>query len=483
MREIFEDGQWLKIFLVGIVIALLGLYPFPKSVSTSLEIAYRDHKTGNFGSVAANLVRVIGQQPWRIGFWEAAGNAALAAGDTQNAGSYFAQAAAKGELSPDGYIAWGDADWQSESHRTALQIWRIAAGLGISPDEVLERQADAYRVLQDNVALIETLQEMLHQTSIVNRSPKAVSALHYELGLLLAAYDPASAPVHLTKAVELDPDLDPEIRSLIFDIQRGLEHDNPVYELMISGRALANHDYWSLAEKAFENATVLDPEYAEAWAYLGEARQYTASDLDPLVALETALELDPASIAANTFNALFWQRQYEYELALGYFQMTAKLDPDNPVYLVEIGNLVALLGDLDAGEDYYRQAIALSSNDPKYVREFLKFSIQFNLNLHDVALPVARKLVALNPKNPISLDLMGDILLRLGDMFNAERFFLRALAQDPEYDQAHLHLGQLYLSQTKKELAQYHFGRVLEVSTNAEVKARARKSLDAYFSP
>jgi len=237
------------------------------------------------------------------------------------------------------------------------------------------------------------------------------------------------------------------------------------------------------AKELLERAIALDPEFAEAWAYLGEARQYTASDLDPLVALETALELDPASIAANTFNALFWQRQYEYELALGYLQMTAKLDPDNPVYLVEIGNLVALLGDLDAGEDYYRQAIALSSNDPKYVREFLKFSIQFNLNLHDVALPVARKLVVLNPKNPISLDLMGDILLRLGDMFNAERFFLRALAQDPEYDQAHLHLGQLYLNQTKQELAQYHFGRVLEVSTNAEVKARARKSLDAYFSP
>ena len=68
-------------------------------------------------------------------------------------------------------------------------------------------------------------------------------------------------------------------------------------------------------------------------------------------------------------------------------------------------------------------------------------------------------------------------------MFNAERFFKRALAQHPEYDQAHLHLGDLYLSQGKQDLAQYHYRRVLELSDNALTIARAKKSLDTFTSP
>jgi len=144
---------------------------------------------------------------------------------------------------------------------------------------------------------------------------------------------------------------------------------------------------------------------------------------------------------------------------------------------------MALLGDLDAGQEYYSQAIARSSNDPKYVREFLKFSMQFNLNLRQVAMPVARQLVLNDPKDPASLDVMGEILFLLGDMLNAERFFSRALAQDPKYALGHLHLADLYLSQAKHNLAFYHYGRVLEVATNPQVIAHAKNALEVNFSP
>ena len=39
------------------------------------------------------------------------------------------------------------------------------------------------------------------------------------------------------------------------------------------------------------------------------AKQHTNAAGDGLVALNTALELDPQSIAANTFMALYWQRR------------------------------------------------------------------------------------------------------------------------------------------------------------------------------
>jgi predicted metal-dependent HD superfamily phosphohydrolase len=73
--------------------------------------------------------------------------------------------------------------------------------------------------------------------------------------------------------------------------------------------------------------------------------------------------------------------------------------------------------------------------------------------------------------------------MNLEHLLNAERFFLRALVLDPEFDQAHLHLGDLYRGQEKHYMARFHYGRVLEVSTNARAVARAKDALEPTLSP
>ncbi len=483
MKDLWDDGSLPRILLLGVLIALLGIAPLSKTVTSGFEGVRRAKNVAYPAGIADSLAAIAEQQPWRDGFWVTAGYAAISAEDSPRAGNYFARAAAKGELSPEGYLAWGDADWQAENPQTALQIWSIAEKLGTPVNEVLARQIEVYRALGDDLALIETLRALLQQPAVLSGQPSEVAALYQELGLLLAAYSPASAPGYLSQAIEYDPQLESQIRSLNFAIQRVLSNDDPVYQLMISGRELANLGQWDLAEKAFSNAVKQHPGYAEAWAYLGEAQQHTDTDEDPLLALQSAYDLEPKSLAVNTFLALYWQRQGEPELALANYEAALALDPRNPALLVEIGNLAALLGDLEAGQAYYWQAIDLTPNDPKFVREFLKFSIRFNLNLRDVALPVARQLVMRNPNDPGSLDVMGDVLLNLGDDLNAERFYLRALANDPKYDQAHFHLGGLYQLQGKMDLAQYYYQQVIELTSNPLMMARARQALDEYFSP
>jgi tetratricopeptide (TPR) repeat protein len=483
MKDVWENNGFIRILLLGMLIALLGIFPLSKVVTTGYDGIRHAQERSQYERVANQLSIVAEQQPWRSGVWEAAGNAALKAGNAENAGDYFARAAAKGDLSMDGYIAWGDADWQRENYHTALQIWTIAEQLGADPNEISERRVEVYRVLGDDLALIKTLQSMLIHPSIKSYPAATLGVLNHELGLLLAAYEPASAPTYLSRAAELDPALDTYIQNLNLEIQQGLLSDDPVYLYMIAGRALANYGNWGFAEKAFENAADLQPDYVEAWAYLGEARQHTETGDEPLAALETALRLDPDSVAANTFLALYWQRKGENELALKFLQNASRQDPDNPAYLVEIGKLVALLGDLKAGEAYYWQAVTLSSNDPRYLREYLYFSIQFNLNLRDTVLPMTRKLVMSDPENPVSLDLIGEVLLQLGDWLNAERFFLRALEKDPDYDQAHLHLGEFYRNQGKTSLARYHLSRVIETTRNQITLERAQQTLDPNPSP
>jgi tetratricopeptide (TPR) repeat protein len=482
MKESWDHEIWLRVLLLAIVILLLGTSPVPKSVRMNLEAARDAQVSGDPLMVAANLVGVVKQQPWRKGYWVAAGHAALAAGESQVAGEYFAKAAALGELSPAGYLAWGDADWQAGKPETALQIWQIAERSGVSLSQTLPRQAEIYRSLGNDLALIETLKAILLLPA-GDRSQMDSASLFLELGTLLAAYDPAAAPAYLIQAMDLDTNLESDIRGLSFAIQQELSKEDPAYLLLVAGRALANQGNWVLAERAFENATARNPNYAEAWAYLGEARQHTRSEENPRNPLNLALELDPQSFAANTFMALYWQRQDSYDQALAFTKKSVALDPDNPALLVQMANLFAALGDLEKGQEYYKKAMALHPNDPRYVQEFVKFSLQYNLDLREVALPMTRQFVISNPEDPAALDVMGEVLFRLGDLHSAERFFQRALDQDTTYDQAHLHLADLYRLQGEMGLARYHYQQVLKYTKNSLIVQRVNEVLDAYFVP
>ena len=127
------------------------------------------------------------------------------ADDAETVGLYFSRAAAQGELSPEGFLAWGDADWIADSPDTALQIWGIADQLGVDPSQIFSRQAEVYRVIGDDVSLIETLKAILASPLAVDLEPDDRVALYSELGLLLAANEPASASAYLSQAMELDP--------------------------------------------------------------------------------------------------------------------------------------------------------------------------------------------------------------------------------------------------------------------------------------
>jgi tetratricopeptide (TPR) repeat protein len=181
--------------------------------------------------------------------------------------------------------------------------------------------------------------------------------------------------------------------------------------------------------------------------------------------------------------ALYWQRQESYDQALAYTKNAAAIEPDNPALMVQMGDLFALWGDLEKGLAYYRQAMTSRPHESQYVSEFVKFSLQYNLDLRATVLPISRRLVISNPEDPGALDVMGEVLFRLGDLLSAERFFQRALAQDPGYDQAHLHLADLYRLQGEMGLARYHYQQVLKYTKNSMTAQRVNEVLDTFFTP
>jgi tetratricopeptide (TPR) repeat protein len=202
-----------------------------------------------------------------------------------------------------------------------------------------------------------------------------------------------------------------------------------------------------------------------------------------LVELQTALELDPESLAAITFMGLYWQRQGRYDLALDMFTAAAEVDPHNPAILADLGNTLAALGDLSTAQEHYHTAIELTPRDPTYLRAYAEFCMLHNIDLRNIALPTAREAVALAPDDPASLDVMGQVLFRLEDLLNAERFWQRALQKDPDYAPTYLHLGLLYIFQDQRDNARLYLEIARAMGQNSAIAEQAQQMLNDYIYP
>jgi tetratricopeptide (TPR) repeat protein len=423
---------------------------------------------------SAHLALAAALAPRQVGLWEQAGHESVLGGDPQDAIRFFKQAAALKGLSAQGQVELGDALQASGDLQAAIQAWQAAP----ASVDAWSRLVKAHDTLKDYPAEIADLKALLALQPGQARSV-------YRLGLLLAAVDPASSTAYLSQAASLDPTLVTAAQT----IQRSLDtaglQSEPAYTYLLTGRALASLGEWDLAAEAFCRATLARPDYAEAWAYLGNARQQaaplTTEGQEGLTELQKAWGLDPSSVSANTFLGIYWQRHAKPDMALVYLKKAASLDPKNPVLQTELGNAMTAFGDLPAAQKYYQDAIDLEPNNPVYWRILAEFSLMHQIQIHEVALPAARQAVLLDPHDPIGLDLLGQAFFLLEDYANAERTLVRALEASSSYAPAHLHMGQTYLMEGKLDQGRLELNQTISLAPNTSFADQARRLLQRYF--
>jgi tetratricopeptide (TPR) repeat protein len=471
-------GPYLRALLVGLLVALLGLAPLPHAARQASWQAQKYLLLGQPASAAAYLAELAPYYPWRSDLWLAAARQSLQAGDPQTALLDFQRAGIPGRPGEAELVALGDAFQVTGDPAAAEQAWQQAAQLAPGSLAALTRLADLYLAQANYPAAIASLQ------SLLVLQPGDAS-LAYRLGLLATALQPDQAPPYLELAAT-DPALAPIAQGLLNRMATASNSGEPAYSSLAAGRALASLDEWDLAVLAFERATQLRPDYAEAWAFLGEARQHSstgdaAGASAGLPELEQSLKIDPQSVAANLFTGLYWQRHGDSAQALQYLQTTLQLDPHNPILLVEIGQTIAQTGDLPAAQAYFEQAIAINPNDPTYWRLLAGFTMQYQIQVRELGLPAARRAVTLAPDDPQSLDTLAQTLLYLGDWLNAERFLRRALVADPNYAPAHLHLGLVFYYRREFGHSRQQFDLVEALAPGSWMAAQAQRLLAYYF--
>jgi len=465
-----------------LIIPLLGITPLPHEVISALRNIRQALLVDSPLDASANIPQMLEYFPDRVDLWELTAHYALLGGETELAVTYYQRAATLKSLSTYGFIELGDAALLEGDINTALEAWESAVNKGGTSVELYSRLLGAHILLDDYDGIVNDLYSL---TELDSSNPY----FFYEIGIFIASKDPDSAIAYLLRAAELDPFYSDDVQLIKRAIDSARIFDNPAYTLLETGRALANLNQWEHAARAFEGATKIRPDFAEAWAFLGEAKQHLKegevhqeSAEIGLMDIEHALEINPQSIAANTLMALYWQRQNRYDLALVYLHNAENIDPSNPTMQAEIGRTLAIVSDLNKAQHYYERATELAPNDPNYWRLLADFFIQYEIQLRDAGLPAARQAVLLNPEDPASLDVMGEVFIVLEDLYSAIRFLKQAIVLDPDYAPAHLHLGFVYLLQGSDDLAWKHLSLASALAEpDSPTAEQTQRMIDTYF--
>ncbi|GAB4528156.1 MAG: hypothetical protein Fur0018_14100 [Anaerolineales bacterium] len=418
---------------------------------------------------SAAQVAALAQRRDAPALWERAGWLAWRADQPYQARAFLLRAAAEGALSTQGYGLLGDVYASDGLVDNALGFWQQAVA----------RQAPQAAVWHFRLAQVAESQQDWPQAIAHYRAAAQGDAGNpqaaYRLGLLLAVFEPDSAEAYLSSlAAGRSP-----YAAAAEDIRRSLLlgnlRDDSAYAATLVGRALGRQNEWPLAVAALQHATASDPQYAEAWAFLGQALE--SNGQDGRAALETALRLNPNSLAAASLMAVYWRTHDEASRALVYAYRVAEIEPQNPLWQMEIGATLAQMGELSAALSHYREAANLQPDSPQGWRVLADFCLKYNIALEESALPAARRAVLLAPEAAGSLETLARVYIRLGDLLLARRLARQAIAHDPGLSAAYFDLGIIAALQGDSTLAQRMFETVIALAPNSGDAIQARRML------
>ncbi len=450
----------------------LTLYPRPLQVQDNLNNARAALIEGNPRAATDALGRILAYYPERGDLWALAGARALEAGLAAEAVADYKKALSLGQAGLNGQISLGDAYQANHDPADALAAWSAAIQQYGPSEEIYDRLVHTYLDQSNYPEALKCL------TDWAAWQPDNSKVL-YQTGLLLAASRPQDGLPYLLKAEKLDSGLSPSVKLLQSRINSTTSASDPALTLLQSGRALGELGEWRLAAEAFNQAIKISSNFAEAWAFEGEARQQLGEEGQTY--LDHAITLDSNSVLVMALQAISLERHGKAEEALVYLHTIADKEPKNGVWQVELGNALSQIGDLQTALSYYQNAVQLEPENPSLWRALANYCLVFNTQIDTIGLPAARQAVVLAPNDPAGLDLLGQAMVKLGDYSSAERFFFRAVQNNPAFSLAYLHQGMMYLDQGLNDKAYLSLRHVVELAADQPEGQQAQRLLARFF--
>lgn len=410
--------------------------------------------------------------PWQPDRFEWAGVSAAKAGQAARAIELLRQARDTGRLSAEGRQLLGELLWQAGEQKNALLEWDILLQADAPSQALFERLSDAYLVWG---RLDEESRLVIRGLALY---PDSVKLTLRRARWLMTENPPQALPL-LESLQSVDRR---DAGSLLSALKQALSEEDPAYQLTVCGRELASDGEWYLAERAFSRAIALDPTYAEAWGWLGQARQANGTP-GALEALQQAVALNPQSASLYGQLGVYWQQQNRWAQAQSAFESAARLEPENPVWRAALGDVLAWGGDIPAAYAHYEAATQLAPHDASAWRNLALFCARHGSYLEESGLPAALKARALDKEDWRNSEALGRVLMALGQNESARRMLLEAIQQSPAQASPFYYLGLLYLRMERRPMAEQSLRLSLLLAQPKGTYADlAQRVLTRYFS-
>jgi tetratricopeptide (TPR) repeat protein len=458
--------------LILLLILSLILAPRPLAGSLALAAARRASAAGDPTAAAEAFAYAARRLPWEARLYGWTGQAFLQAGSPQAAVQWFARGEARQALTHTDWLVYADALVTLGDDPAAARAWEQSMLLFGPSFQASRGLALLSRRAGDLPGAIAHLQQALLL------SPGEAEA-HYQLGLLWTATAPENAPLELLLALDMDESRQAAVEWLRAEIRYALSVDDRAFQFTVCGRALAALGEWDLAAEAFSRGIQADETYAEAWAWLGEARQQRS--LDGRTQLDQALALDAGSASVQALDGMYWLRQGDFERALAAFSLAAAFEPGNPAWQVALGDAAAAGGDLLAASIHYLHAVELGPEDAAAWRALALFSLDNDTDVENSAFAAARHLLLLAPDDWLTHDIVGRTATILRFRVEAEEQLLRAIEIAPLEPAPHLHLALTYLEFGEEALAYDKLVDTLALDPGGQYGWLAQRILETYF--
>jgi len=266
-----------------------------------------------------------------------------------------------------------------------------------------------------------------------------------------------------------------EFQTVLVDLNTIVASDNLTYQMVIAGNIFSRLGEWEYAVQAFSKVVELDPNYAEGWAFYGNALMNTGEN--GFFALDKAINLSPTSKISKAYLAAYWRDQNDLAKSIDLYNDLINEEGNQPVWYQELGNTYILSGDTEKALAAFLKTTELAPTNIYYWLNLAKFSGEFRLDIQTVGIPAARQAMLIDSENWEVFDVLGWLYLLEKDYTSAERFLSNAFGIAPENAMVNLHLGQVYSLQNRDELAKYYLERCIRLSDDSDLINLANKFL------
>lgn len=256
------------------------------------------------------------------------------------------------------------------------------------------------------------------------------------------------------KAVDLDPDFAQAYAGL-----------GDAYRHQIWYGGLRGSDVLPNAERAILKALELDDQSGETWAALGGLRAQMGDFSAGEDALRHAIELNPNYSVAYNWLGLLLNKKGEFEEALEVFRKGLEVDPLSAVLHSNIAHAFGSLGRFDEMKAGYQRIIEISPDT------FFAYAAMFEYHYYargrlDQAIPWHLQAIDKDPHEPKTPTFLGTAFLDLGADRSAGSWIGRAA--DIRADNVDVSFGQMMLALYHDDLAsvEAHARRAEELRPN-----------------